>query len=435
MARLVGVPLAGVTTIGPAATDIRPKRRRPTVTVPPTGTVVQMARPRPRGAAAATGGGRAGRDGQRRATAAGSDGTEVASMVMADDGTVPAVDLTPWTDPVVRAEDSPAAAAARRAVVERLDEVCRTVGFVRISGHGVPETLIADVLATATAFFERPAAEKETYRPASAAVNRGYAPVGSEALAYSLGAEEVIPDLFEAFNIGVEGWPAGDAYYEAEAGRMFAPNIWPAEPARMREVFTAYFAAMTTLAARLMSLFALALAMPPDYFVSRAGRAPDVMRTNHYRREAGAPDPLPGQLRMGAHTDYGACTILLADDVEGLEILGPDGAWHGVRPAPGTFVVNVGDLLAQWTNDRWRSTLHRVVPPPPAERGPARRRSVAFFHEANHDAVVECLPTCVSAGNPARYAPVRAGEHLMAKLLGPRTLAPSTATSTTAGRI
>jgi isopenicillin N synthase-like dioxygenase len=356
-------------------------------------------------------------------------------MVTPDDDTVPAVDLTPWTDPAARTDTGPAAEAARRAVVERLDEVCRTVGFVRISGHGVPPALVADMLATATAFFDRPAAQKAAYRPPSAAVNRGYAPVGSEALAYSLGAAEVVPDLFEAFNIGVEGWPAGDPYYEAEADRMFAPNIWPAEPARMRAVFTGYFAAMTTLAATMMSLFARALELPPDYFASRAGRAANVMRTNYYLRAAGSPGPRPGQLRMGAHTDYGACTILLADDVPGLEILGPDGAWHGVRPAPGTFIINVGDLLAQWTNDRWRSTLHRVVPPPANEHGPARRRSVAFFQEVNHDAVVECLPTCASAANPARYRPVTAGEHLMAKLLGPRTLRASTATSTTTGRI
>jgi isopenicillin N synthase-like dioxygenase len=355
-------------------------------------------------------------------------------MVALDDGTVPAIDLLPWTDPVARADPSEAAALARRAVVERLDEVCRTVGFVRISGHGVPDALIADMLATATAFFDLPAAQKAAYRPPSAAVNRGYAPIGSEALAYSLGADGVVPDLFEAFNIGVEGWPPGDPYYEAEAERMFAPNIWPAQPARMREVLTAYFAAMTTLAASLMSLFARALELPPDYFASRTGRAANVMRTNHYLRAPGSPDPAPSQLRMGAHTDYGACTILLADDVDGLEILGPDGAWHGVRPEPGTFVINVGDLLAQWTNDRWRSTLHRVVPPPAGRSGPARRRSVAFFHEVNHDVVVECLPTCVSAANPARYAPVTAGEHLMAKLLGPRTLTASTATSTTTGR-
>lgn len=104
--------------------------------------------------------------------------------------------------------------------------------------------------------------------------------------------------------------------------------------------------------------------------------------------------------------------------------------WHDVLPEPGTLLVNLGDLLAEWANDRWRSTLHRVVPPTVA--GPARRRSVAFFQEANYDALISVMPTCVSDDNPARYTPVIAGEHLMNKLIGPRTLQRSTAVQTSA---
>jgi isopenicillin N synthase-like dioxygenase len=120
---------------------------------------------------------------------------------------------------------------------------------------------------------------------------------------------------------------------------------------------------------------------------------------------------------MGPHTDYGIVTILYADRVPGLQIRS-DNAWHDVMPEAGCFLINLGDLTAQWTNDRWRSTLHRVLPP---EAG-AERRSVAFFHDGNYDALIECLPTCTSDSNPPRYAPVVAGEHLMAKLMGPRTL-------------
>ncbi len=131
-----------------------------------------------------------------------------------------------------------------------------------------------------------------------------------------------------------------------------------------------------------------------------------------------------------------------------------EGAWHDVVPAEGALLVNLGDLLAQWTNDTWRSTLHRVLPP---ARG-ARRRSAAFFHEANHDAVISCLPSChVSRGGrrargpacqrrplrahaqgparPAKYPPVRAADHLLGKLLGPRKLAPSAAVDTSGGRL
>lgn len=103
-------------------------------------------------------------------------------------------------------------------------------------------------------------------------------------------------------------------------------------------------------------------------------------------------------------------------------------------PEPGCFVLNLGDALAQWTNDRWRSTVHRVVPPPADQPGEFRRRSVAFFHEANYDAVIECLPTCTSPAEPPRYPPITAGEHLLAKLLGPRTLSTSQAVSTLGDR-
>ena len=140
-------------------------------------------------------------------------------------------------------------------------------------------------------------------------------------------------------------------------------------------------------------------------------------------------------MRMGAHTDYGIVTVLYADPVPGLQVLGPDGAWNDVVPEPGALLVNLGDLTAQWTNDRWRSTLHRVVPPPADADGRAHRRSVALFLDGNYDAVIECLPTCRVEGRPARYPAVVAGEHLLAKLLGPRTLSASSAVDTLGDRL
>jgi isopenicillin N synthase-like dioxygenase len=124
-------------------------------------------------------------------------------------------------------------------------------------------------------------------------------------------------------------------------------------------------------------------------------------------------------MRMGAHTDYGVVTVLYADPVPGLQILGPDGTFVDVVPQPGALLVNLGDMTALWTNDRWRSTLHRVVPPSAAS-GAARRRSVALFLDANYDARIECLPTCTGPDRPPKYPPVLAGEHLIAKILGPR---------------
>jgi isopenicillin N synthase-like dioxygenase len=150
-----------------------------------------------------------------------------------------------------------------------------------------------------------------------------------------------------------------------------------------------------------------------------------VMRANHYRRRDGGPPIADGQMRMGAHTDYGSITVLLADAVPGLQLRDDAGRWHDVLPPEGGFLVNIGDLLGEWSNDRWRSTMHRVVPPPVDVPGPRRRRSIAWFQQPNWDAVIECLPTCCDATNPARYPAVTSGEHLMAKLMGPRLLRPS----------
>jgi isopenicillin N synthase-like dioxygenase len=323
-------------------------------------------------------------------------------------------------------------AAAKQAVVDAIDGECRRVGFLRVRGHGISDELTERMLATTTAFFDLPEDEKLRHVPGDKAVNRGYAAYGTEALAYSLG-EDSKPDMFEAFNCGVDVVDETDPYVAAERHRFFAPNTWPEQPSDMRAVWTEYFDACRALAGELARMFALALDMPEDYIFHKMSRAACVMRANNYERRSHHAEPEPGQVRMGAHTDYGVCTILLADPVPGLQIVGPDGAWHDVLPEPGTLLVNLGDLLAEWTNDRWRSTLHRVVPPTVA--GPARRRSVAFFQEANYDTVVTVMPTCVSTDNPARYAPVVAGEHLMNKLMGPRTLQPSIATQTSATSI
>ena len=188
------------------------------------------------------------------------------------------------------------------------------------------------------------------------------------------------------------------------------------------------------LALTLTEVFAVALGLPAGWFTPFVDRSTTTMRSIRYERHAGDAVPLPGQQRMGAHTDYGMVTVLYAEQVAGLQIVAPDGDWIDVIPEADALVINLGDLTAQWTNDQWRSTVHRVVPPPAAVDGPVERRSAAFFLDANWDAVVECLPTCTTADNPPRYSPVTAGEHLMAKLIGPRLLRVSDAVDTSGDR-
>ncbi len=336
---------------------------------------------------------------------------------------VPTIDLGPWWT---------GERSNRLALARAFDEAARTVGFVQIVGHRVSDGVIGRMVRESQAFFDLPLADKLAARPSDLTVNRGYAAAGTEALSYSIG-EAAPPDLFEAFNIGEEVVDEADPFYAAERHRMFAPNIWPAEPPGFRTALVEYFAEARRVALTLTDLFALALGLSDQWFRRFVDRSTTTMRTINYERRSGDADPQPRQQRMGAHTDYGVVTVLWADTTPGLQVLGDDGEWHDVAPAPGALLVNLGDLTAEWTNDRWKSTLHRVVPPPPGI-GPVRRRSTAFFFDANWDAQIECVPTCTDSDHPPKYPPVIAGEHLMAKLMGPRFLLPSDAVDTAVGR-
>jgi isopenicillin N synthase-like dioxygenase len=283
----------------------------------------------------------------------------------------------------------------------------------------------------ADAFFGLPMADKRQCRPPRPDINRGYFAMGDETASYSIGVDSP-GDLFEAFNIGrqlVEGQEI-----EPALSGLFAPDIWPDTVPSLRGVLLAYFEAVSGLAQRLLGVFAEALGLSEAWFADKVNQAPDTLRLLHYDRHPGQRPAGPDQMGMGAHTDYGVLTILLADPVPGLQVAAPDGRWHDVTPVDDAVIVNIGDLTAQWTNDVWRSTLHRVMPATGEAGWPRMRRSVPFFQEANPDAVVECLPTCCSTDRPARYPATTAGDHLMAKLLGPRLQRFSETTSTLDGR-
>jgi len=268
-------------------------------------------------------------------------------------------------------------------------------------------------------FFALPPAQKQSLIPARMGINRGYAGFESESLAYSLGVEHSLPDRFEAFNVGPDLVP-DDAFHRNAPHDFFAPNLWPQGLNEFRPVVTRYFEEATRVACLLTEAFALALGLDANWFRPFVDRSTLTLRVVNYERSAGEAPPAPGQLRMGPHTDYGVVTVLYADDAPGLEICTPEGEWRALRPEPGALIVNLGDLTARWTNDRWRSTLHRVALPPADLAGRAKRRSAAFFLDANYDARIECIPTCVPVGEAPRYPVVIAGEHLIAKLLGPR---------------
>ncbi len=330
---------------------------------------------------------------------------------LSEHAVVPLVDISGWqsSDP-----------SARTVVAGAVDHALRDVGFLQITGHGVDRSVVDPALAAMDAYFAMPLAAKEATRPTGPGVNRGYAPSQSEALSYSLGVDSP-PDLLQAFIMGPERLDLDDPAVVAELDGVFHPNLWPEHLPGFREALTAYFEAAGAVARELIAIFASALGMPREFFLDKIDHSTETMRLNFYQRRASDPAPLADQRWLGAHTDYGIVTVLYGDAVPGLELLGSDGEWHSVLPAADSFLVNIGDLLAEWTNDRWRSTVHRVVPPG-AAGDTVTRRSLAFFLDGNHDALIECLPTCWSTDNPPRYPPVLAGEHLRAKVLSGRTL-------------
>jgi len=307
--------------------------------------------------------------------------------------------------------------ADRAEVAAQLDLACRDTGFLVVTGHGVAQSTCDAALDAFAAFFDLPESEKRLAVVEDPGANRGYSALGQESLAYSRG-EERPRDLFEAFNLGSEATD-GD-YYERHRS-FYAPNLWPARPSELRGAWIEYEAAVAGVATAILEAMAIALALPEHWFVERCEHAILTTRAINYERRSDTPDPVDGQMRMGAHTDYGILTVLLADAVPGLQVF-RHGAWHDVSTPRGAFVCNLGDMLARWTNDRWISTLHRVVPPPASSHGPVRRRSIARFLDCPPDLVVETISSCIDADHPRRYEPVNAGEWLRAKLLGSRAL-------------
>jgi isopenicillin N synthase-like dioxygenase len=306
-------------------------------------------------------------------------------------------------------------AAEKKTVARQIDAACRSIGFLVISGHGVSEHLIERMHAVSRAFFDLPVEIKGKYQPASQDIFRGYKALESNALAYSMDDAEAVPDFREIFSLNRVEIDETDPYYTSPTGRrIFCPNIWPDGLAGFQTTATEYYKAMEGLAVTLMRLFALALDLDEHWFDNKVDKHMTNFVLSNYPDQPTLPKP--GQLRCGAHSDYGSLTILKTEDKPGgLEVLTSAGTWAPVPIVPGTFIINLGDLMAQWTNDRWVSTMHRVVNPPRDKAVGSRRQSLVFFHQPNYDALVECLATCREDGT-AKYPPITSGEHLIRKL-------------------
>ena len=299
----------------------------------------------------------------------------------------------------------------RRRIADRVDDICRSIGFLIIEQHGVPRVISEAAWSSARTFFDLPLEAKIATRSGNPGCPRGYFPIQEESLARTRGIAAP-PDLKESYSSGPLSAPAGHTKSD-EFDFFYGHNIWPAEPETFRAVWTDYYLAMERLGSQIMRLLAAALHLADDYFVEFHTHHLSALRGINY---PSMRDPsLPEQQRAGAHSDYGSLTILRPDpSIAGLEVQLPSGEWVGAPIISDAFIVNVGDLLARWTNDRWASTLHRVANSAgPIEDIAPRRQSIAYFMNPNYDAVISAIPTCLDNDKAARYLPVSAGEYLI----------------------
>jgi isopenicillin N synthase-like dioxygenase len=320
-------------------------------------------------------------------------------------GFVPIVDISGREDSAER----------RLEIGEAIDRACRESGFFGIVGHGIDLDLIQRMHEVTAALFSSPERVKRSlYTDVGDPTMRGIFARSSSVSA----AENVTtaPDMCELFTMSQLGEPGiADIAGLGEAYEVWSrPNIWP-QQADFKATWLEYYRQVSELSCDLMRLCALGLGLHEEFFTPFVDVHISNLTANWYPPVEG--EPLPEQYRKGPHSDWGTLTVLYQDNCGGLQVFDKGGDWIDVPVVRGGFVVNIGDLMAVWTNDEWVSTKHRVLTPSGAMRSKPRV-SLAFFHQPNWSATIECLAPCQGPGKPAKYPPTTSGTYLLDKMNG-----------------
>jgi isopenicillin N synthase-like dioxygenase len=319
---------------------------------------------------------------------------------------VPVIDISGFAP-----GDEPVQARIAKQVSAALEEI----GFLVVQGHNVDPKTIAALREQAWRFFDLPLVEKMRWRKPIKGAFRGYVTADDENLTY-MQNEDSPSDLKEFFGFGKFDYRDDPYYRQSFAYLAFPPNIWPEQPVDLKSTAMQFYREMETLTEHLLRIFEKGLRLNQGFFRDKFDRHASTVRLLNYPNQV--EDPLPGQLRYGAHYDFTAIILLAVDNAPGgLQVQSRAGDWIDIPLIRNGIVLNIGDLMANWTNDRWRSGLHRVVNPPRDLRGSTRRLSLVYFVNPNYDVSIECLPGCQDAGHPTLYAPVKAGEHRVQKIL------------------
>ncbi|MFE3164258.1 isopenicillin N synthase family dioxygenase [Streptomyces sp. NPDC059224] len=310
---------------------------------------------------------------------------------------IPTVDLRPWLDGDVD---------TRRRIARTVDAALQSAGFLLVTGHGVGTGLRDGVREAARAFFTLPAEVKAAYT--AKVGGRGWLGPGAEANGYSEGTETP-PDLKESLTFATHE-PFEDPVTNAE---WYAPNVWPAEVPELRAVCEEYLQRMGELEKTLLELLGHALGLEGDFFSRHMDHPTYGFNINWYPGTGVVGEPEPGQFRIGPHTDFGTVTVLDRQAGRGgLQVYTDEGGWEDAPYDPAAFTVNIGDLMARWTGDRWRSGRHRVLPPP-TDAPEEELMSLVYFGECTPGTVVASVPAPVGR---VAYPPVDSHVYLRQKL-------------------
>jgi isopenicillin N synthase-like dioxygenase len=282
--------------------------------------------------------------------------------------------------PVIDVSGLSGSANDRAAVARELRLACTNTGFFYITGHGIAAESIDRVFAQSRAFFALPMEQKLAVSMAQSSCRHGYEPLKAQTL-----EPDAPPDLKEGFLAGED--LAADHPAVRNDPANIGPNQWPPQLPEFRDIMISYVGEMKKLSKTLMQGLALSLALEDTYFDDFCRDPILTLRLLHYPPQP--PNPAPNEKGCGAHTDWGGITVLLQDSAGGLQVQHADGSWISAPPIPGTFVVNIGDLFARWTNNLYRSTVHRVI-----NKSGRDRYSVPFFLDGRSDHLVSCIPTC-----------------------------------------
>ncbi|WP_433574803.1 isopenicillin N synthase family dioxygenase [Nocardia brasiliensis] len=293
--------------------------------------------------------------------------------------------------------------ASSNFTARTVDGECSELGFFRVVGHGIPVEVIDAAYSASKLFFDQSDATKQRCRTEDGGF-LGYR--GVDTLRASTSDSHGPRDPKETFTIGVDPAALGLAPGESE---FFPANVWPLELPGFRESLEAYYAAARDLALRLARIFAMALEIPWEFFAARMNAQTSWLTSINYPPIV--QPPVIGSLRFGAHRDRG-CFTILSTTGPGLEVRGSGGEWESILPEPDSLLVNVGSMLAGWTGRRWSAPMHRVV----AEASSARRQTLVFFFNPNHDAPLDALPRRGASGHAAAGPALTAGDYLRSML-------------------